>query len=203
MLESAQLVSFDQIIEEEGLPFAGPCYRCLFPHPPAPENCSRCSEAGVLGPVPGVIGTLQAMEVIKIVTGQLFSGALPCLQAISCTTQQPLQTSKQHITLFNSTLPPLFWPKAVKAKPALSSSASLSCVENLQRPVKKWLVHMPEPHDLCRPWEASSQVRLMCMCMCRDWQCWLPASPAGRLSDRTILQCPNQRQATQLHCLWC
>lgn len=37
----------------------GPCYRCLFPVAPAPENCSRCADAGVLGPVPGVMGVLQ------------------------------------------------------------------------------------------------------------------------------------------------
>lgn len=46
-----------------------PCYRCLFPEAPAPENCSRCSDAGVLGVVPGVMGTLQALEAIKLVAG--------------------------------------------------------------------------------------------------------------------------------------
>ena len=49
---------------------AGPCYRCLFPEAPQPESCARCSEAGVLGPVPGVIGTLQALEAIKILSGK-------------------------------------------------------------------------------------------------------------------------------------
>ena len=48
----------------------GPCYRCLFPEAPAPENCSRCSDAGVLGIVPGVMGTLQALEAIKILSGK-------------------------------------------------------------------------------------------------------------------------------------
>ncbi len=38
---------------------AGPCYRCLFPESPAAGNCARCVDAGVLGVVPGVIGTLQ------------------------------------------------------------------------------------------------------------------------------------------------
>ncbi|KAJ1645846.1 hypothetical protein J3B02_002193 [Coemansia erecta] len=46
----------------------GPCYRCLFPTPPAPDATANCSETGVLGVVPGVIGCLQAMEVVKIVT---------------------------------------------------------------------------------------------------------------------------------------
>ncbi|XP_073247860.1 adenylyltransferase and sulfurtransferase MOCS3-like [Porites lutea] len=47
----------------------GPCYRCLFPSPPPPESVGNCSDSGVLGPVPGVIGTLQALEAIKIAVG--------------------------------------------------------------------------------------------------------------------------------------
>lgn len=43
-----------------------PCYRCIFPVPPNPESVTSCSEGGVLGPIVGVIGTLQALEIIKI-----------------------------------------------------------------------------------------------------------------------------------------
>lgn len=46
-----------------------PCYRCLFPEPPPPEAAPNCSEAGVLGVLPGVIGLLQATEAIKLVLG--------------------------------------------------------------------------------------------------------------------------------------
>ena len=46
-----------------------PCYRCLFPEPPAPEFAPNCAEAGVLGVLPGVIGLLQATEVIKLLLG--------------------------------------------------------------------------------------------------------------------------------------
>jgi adenylyltransferase/sulfurtransferase len=46
-----------------------PCYRCLFPEPPAPGSVPGCGEAGVLGAVCGVIGSLQALEVIKLVVG--------------------------------------------------------------------------------------------------------------------------------------
>ncbi len=46
-----------------------PCYRCLFPAPPPPEHAPSCAQAGVLGVVPGVIGTLQATEAIKLITG--------------------------------------------------------------------------------------------------------------------------------------
>ena len=47
----------------------GPCFRCLFPKPPAPEMAGSCEELGVLGAVTGVIGNLQALEAIKILTG--------------------------------------------------------------------------------------------------------------------------------------
>jgi len=47
----------------------GPCYRCLFPKPPAPEVAGTCEETGILGVVTGIIGSLQALETIKLITG--------------------------------------------------------------------------------------------------------------------------------------
>ncbi|MFW2331522.1 MAG: molybdopterin-synthase adenylyltransferase MoeB [Nitrospinota bacterium] len=47
----------------------GPCYRCLYPEPPPPGSTPSCHEAGVLGILPGIIGLLQAQEVIKIIIG--------------------------------------------------------------------------------------------------------------------------------------
>jgi adenylyltransferase/sulfurtransferase len=47
----------------------GPCYRCLFAEPPAPELVPSCAEAGVLGVLPGIIGTMQALEAIKLLSG--------------------------------------------------------------------------------------------------------------------------------------
>jgi sulfur-carrier protein adenylyltransferase/sulfurtransferase len=47
-------------------PHEGPCYRCLFPQPPPPELAPSCAEGGVLGVLPGIIGSLQANEVIKL-----------------------------------------------------------------------------------------------------------------------------------------
>jgi len=47
----------------------GPCYRCLFPQPPPPEFAPSCAEGGVLGVLPGVIGSLQASEAIKLALG--------------------------------------------------------------------------------------------------------------------------------------
>lgn len=45
----------------------GPCYRCLFPRPPEPGSVQNCAEAGVLGVLPGLIGTLQATEALKLI----------------------------------------------------------------------------------------------------------------------------------------
>jgi molybdopterin/thiamine biosynthesis adenylyltransferase len=51
------------------VPYAGPCYRCLYPTPPPPELAPGCSVAGVLGVVPGIMGLLQANEVLKLLLG--------------------------------------------------------------------------------------------------------------------------------------
>ena len=50
-------------------PYEGPCYRCLLPEPPPAELAPSCAEAGVLGVLPGIIGSLQAMEAIKMLLG--------------------------------------------------------------------------------------------------------------------------------------
>jgi adenylyltransferase/sulfurtransferase len=48
----------------------GPCYRCLYPEPPPPGLVPSCAEAGVLGVLPGIIGTIQATEAIKLIVGE-------------------------------------------------------------------------------------------------------------------------------------
>jgi molybdopterin/thiamine biosynthesis adenylyltransferase/rhodanese-related sulfurtransferase len=50
-------------------PYKGPCYRCLFAVPPPPEFATSCAEAGVLGVIPGIIGSIQAAETIKLLLG--------------------------------------------------------------------------------------------------------------------------------------
>src|ERR1051325_10406743 len=47
----------------------GPCYRCMYPEPPDPGSVPSCAEGGVVGVLPGIIGTLQANEVIKLILG--------------------------------------------------------------------------------------------------------------------------------------
>ncbi|MEX1037982.1 MAG: molybdopterin-synthase adenylyltransferase MoeB [Acidimicrobiia bacterium] len=50
-------------------PYHGPCYRCVFPLPPPPEIAATCDTGGVLGVLPGVVGTLQATEALKLALG--------------------------------------------------------------------------------------------------------------------------------------
>jgi adenylyltransferase/sulfurtransferase len=52
------------------LPGRGPCYRCLFPEPPPPELLPSGADLGVMGVVPGIIGCLQASEVLKLLLGR-------------------------------------------------------------------------------------------------------------------------------------
>jgi adenylyltransferase/sulfurtransferase len=48
----------------------GPCYRCLFPEPPPPDSVQDCAVAGVLGVLPGIMGSIQAVEAMKLMLGQ-------------------------------------------------------------------------------------------------------------------------------------
>jgi adenylyltransferase/sulfurtransferase len=67
--------------------FNGPCYRCLFPNPPPKGSVPSCAEAGVLGVLPGVIGTIQATETLKIIlgTGDVLSGRFLVYDALAMT----------------------------------------------------------------------------------------------------------------------
>jgi adenylyltransferase/sulfurtransferase len=63
----------------------GPCYRCLFPEPPNPADAPSCAEAGVMGVLAGVMGTMMAMEAIKIIAGigEPLTGRLLLYDALS------------------------------------------------------------------------------------------------------------------------
>jgi len=63
----------------------GPCYRCLFPEPPPPGSVPSCAEGGVLGVLPGIVGTIQATEAIKLILGigDTLAGRLLLIDALS------------------------------------------------------------------------------------------------------------------------
>jgi molybdopterin/thiamine biosynthesis adenylyltransferase len=65
-------------------PYGGPCYRCLLPEPPPPELAPSCAEAGVLGVLPGIIGSIQALEAIKLLLdlGDSLNGRLLAYDAL-------------------------------------------------------------------------------------------------------------------------
>lgn len=73
----------------------GPCYRCIFPKPPPPESVVSCGDGGILGPVVGVMGVLQALEAIKVLT-----------QKPSATTT--VQTEPPSLLLFSAYSNPMF-----------------------------------------------------------------------------------------------
>ncbi|GAB6026063.1 Molybdenum cofactor synthesis protein 3 [Chamberlinius hualienensis] len=79
LLNDACVICHKPLVSGSALRFEGqltiyhfngaPCYRCLYPVPPPPELVTNCSDGGVVGPVPGLIGTMQALEVIKLAAG--------------------------------------------------------------------------------------------------------------------------------------
>jgi molybdopterin/thiamine biosynthesis adenylyltransferase/rhodanese-related sulfurtransferase len=69
------------------IPGVGPCYRCLFPSPPPPELAPSCAEGGVLGVLPGIIGSIQANEALKLILdrGETLAGRLLLFDALGTT----------------------------------------------------------------------------------------------------------------------
>jgi sulfur-carrier protein adenylyltransferase/sulfurtransferase len=75
-------------------PYEGPCYRCMIPEPPPAELAPSCAEAGVLGVLPGIIGSIQAVEAIKFLLGigETLQGRLLAYDAL----EESFRTFKVH-----------------------------------------------------------------------------------------------------------
>ena len=101
----------------------GPTYRCLFPEPPAPGTVPNCAEAGVLGVLPGLIGTIQATEAIKLLTGlgEPLSGRLLLWDALAMTTRT-LRFAADPVSRAITELPPAGYGETctVPAMPTLN-----------------------------------------------------------------------------------
>jgi len=83
------------------MPGEGPCYRCLFEEPPPPGLVPSCQEAGVLGVLPGVIGGLQATEVLKLILGkgEVLKGELLIYNALKTTFRKVKVPKNPHCPL--------------------------------------------------------------------------------------------------------
>ena len=93
-LVSAAAVSLEGQLTVYNLHEVGPCYRCVWPKPPAAGDCTSCARGGVLGPVPGVMGVLQALEAVKVIAGlgETYDGKMLMFDA--CSAARPFTVMK-------------------------------------------------------------------------------------------------------------
>jgi adenylyltransferase/sulfurtransferase len=100
-------------------------YRCLFPEPPPPCEAPSCAEAGVLGVLPGLVGTLQATEAIKIITGigRPLAGRLLLVDALTMTTQTLALAADPQNQLIRE-LPPEDFGQTCAVMPAAATSVA-------------------------------------------------------------------------------
>ncbi len=124
----------------------GPTYRCLFPEPPAPGTVLNCAEGGVLGVLPGLIGTIQATETIKILTGigEPLSGRLLLWNSLTMTSRT-LRIAADPASRAITDLPPEGYGAtcAVVTKP----SADEITVDELRRLSGMGILPMSENHQ--------------------------------------------------------
>jgi len=93
--------------DDDGDEHRGPCYRCMFPRPPPADSVVSCGEGGILGPVVGVMGLLQALEAIKLVAAGLTLKSAPTNDGTSTTAPQDSKTaaSSPSLLLFSAGTP--------------------------------------------------------------------------------------------------
>lgn len=121
----------------------GPCYRCLYPKPPPLGMAPSCSEAGVLGVLPGVMGTLQATEVIKIglQLGEVAAGKLLTYDALALAFSSFAIARDPHCAICGTT--PTIKSLAVEAE-VCSTVASISAQELHQHKARYLIIDVRE-----------------------------------------------------------
>ena len=139
----------------------GPCYRCLYPEPPPPGLVPSCAEGGVLGILPGFVGTLQATEVIKLLLGigEPLVGRLLLIDALS-TTFRTFKVRKNPacpICSAHPTLTELIDYEAFCGLPATAPSAEQAVPEVTVHDLKarRDLGEAPFVLDVRKPFEAE------------------------------------------------
>lgn len=134
----------------------GPTYRCLHPVPPAPGDSPNCAEIGVLGVLPGLIGTMQASEALKIILeiGEVLSGRLLLVDALG----MRFQTIRFRAVAVNQQLTALAPDYAAFCGEAPLETASAQAPEISADELKAWresgrplqLLDVREPHEHAR-----------------------------------------------------
>jgi adenylyltransferase/sulfurtransferase len=96
-LVDGSIFRFEGQVSVYNTALGGPCYRCLYPDPPPPGEVPSCAEGGVLGVLPGIIGSLQAVEAIKLIlgTGDPLTGRLLLYDALDGEFRE-LRVKKNH-----------------------------------------------------------------------------------------------------------
>lgn len=98
-----QLMVLNNLARPSGDASGGPCYRCIFPKPPPADSVLSCGEGGILGPVVGVMGVLQALEAIKVVAAGDLETSNQSAGALATETTKPYT-----LTLFSAYSSPQF-----------------------------------------------------------------------------------------------
>ena len=134
----------------------GPTYRCLYPQPPAPGEAPNCAEIGVLGVLPGLVGTMQATETLKIILelGEVLSGRLLLVDALS----MRFQTMRFNAIAANQQLPALAPDYAAFCGELPTETAPARAPEISAEELKEWqqsgrplqLLDVREPHEYAR-----------------------------------------------------
>lgn len=124
----------------------GPSYRCLFPNPPKQGSVANCSEVGVLGVLPGIIGTMMANEVIKIILGfeHVLSGKLLCYNSKTAeisTLKVNSNQSEFDKILNNEILSDVYESETCETSIKDISEEELAILSNIQ------FVDVREPHE--------------------------------------------------------
>ena len=134
----------------------GPTYRCLYPQPPAPGEAPSCAEIGVLGVLPGLVGTMQATETLKIILelGEVLSGRLLLVDALG----MRFQTMRFNAIAANQQLPALAPDYAAFCGELPTETAPARAPEISAEELKEWqqsgrplqLLDVREPHEYAR-----------------------------------------------------
>jgi adenylyltransferase/sulfurtransferase len=138
----------------------GPCYRCLYPEPPPPGVVPSCAEGGVLGVLPGLIGTIQATEAIKLIigAGESLAGRLPLFDALGMSVRVmtlrrdpacPVCGDRPTITAL------IDYEQFCGVVPASTATAEMTVEElkgRLDRRERVWILDVREPREfeICR-----------------------------------------------------